>query len=251
MKKIYLIVAILSFFFSCKEEEPSPLAVETVSAIVQDDGSVLVTGKLLSSGGASGVNLIVAYGNEADPGEDEIWRENCVKNGNNYTAIISDLNDTATYYFRAIVKSTSHHVSAGKIIMLKNIKAKPVVAPCSPGLNKVNHGVGNPDQTFVNIGSSTSPIAWTISTSAKGIFYEVSFEKKPSTGIYTTVEDFKPEGKGVYIRLGDGLSDYIITGGSKVYVNKIALNKWDITVCEAPFVMGLKSKLTFRLQCEE
>ena len=248
MKKALFILVLSLLLITCKDKEVLPLTVETVSAVVQTDGSVLLTGRIVADGGAPAADRGFGMGEEADPGVDEILIENPSINGKLFTSIRSGFKANTKYYFRAFARSGGVY-SVGKIIMLDSIKSNPVVAPCTPVINTVNHGVGNPSENLLNIGASTSPISWDISTSAKGIFYKISFEKKPSTGIYTTVEDFKPSGKAVYILLGDGLSNYTILQGAKVYVNQITPNKWDIIVCEAPFVMFLKSKLTMRIQC--
>ncbi len=250
MKNTYLFISLSLFLITCDEPKVKPFAVETVSAFAQDDGSVLLTGRIASDGGSAISTRGFGMGTEADPGENEKIVENAKVNGDLFTSSVSDFDETKKYYFRAFARSATGISTVGKIIMVENIKAIPVVAPCSPALNTVNHGVGGGDKNFKSIGANTTPIGWSISTSANGIFYKINFEKKPSTGIYTTVEDFKPEGKGVYILLGDGLSDYVITGGAKVYVNKLAADKWDIVVCEAPFVMGLYSKLSMRLQVQ-
>ena len=250
MKKTLFVVAVSLLLITCKDNEVTPLTVETVSAVAQDDGSVLLTGRIVADGGAPSADRGFGMGEEAVPGDNEILLEHPTINGKLFTAVATGFKENAKYYFRAYAKSSGIYTT-GKIIMLNNIKAIPVVAPCTPAINTVNHGGSNTTNNLLNIGASTSPIAWTISTSAKGIFYKISFEKKPSTGIYTTVEDFKPEGKAVYILLGDGLSDYTVIKGANVYVNQILPNKWDIIVCEAPFVMFLQSKLTMHIQCED
>jgi len=245
LKKALFIFTLTLFLASCDEEKTEPLSIETVSAVIQDDGSVLLTGKIVSEGSSGISELGFGIGENPEPDENEIIIKNAITQGNLFSLVATDFDENTKYYFRAFAKAAGI-VTTGKIIMLENIKAKPVVAPCTPVLNTVDYGQGTGN--FANIGASTSPMGWEISTSAKGIFYKIRFENKPSTGIYTTVSDFVPAGKGVYILLGDGLSDYPVEPGAKVYVNKIDANKWDITLCQAPFTMLLKMKLSFRIQ---
>jgi len=246
MKKTIYLLLIPVFLGNCKKESKS-LEVSTVSATVQDDGSVLLRGRLNSDGGLSGVGVGFGYGTSIVPTDSETFIKDLKLTDKSFTATVNNLNESKKYYFRAFAGNGSQLVF-GKIIELENIKAKPVIAPCTPELNTVNHGDGNPTAPLLRISANTSPIAWTTHfTDGNGYNYKISFEKKPSTGIYTTIKDFIPKGTQVYVLINDG-SDHIVEKDYKVYVNKIATNKWDITICEAPFFMFFDCKLTIRFQ---
>lgn len=233
---------------TCKDEV-EPLQVDTVSAVLQDDGSVLLTGKLNSDGGLSGISIGFGYGTHAVPNDSEIVIDDLSMKDKIFTTEINDLDENKKYYFRALA-GNGNKFGQGRIISLENIKAKPVVAPCKPALNTVDHN-GNPNASVKGISTVETPIGWSISFNAGNFLYKINFPNRPKTGIYSTVEDFKPEGKAAYILISDKIDESVVEMGAKVYVNKTAAQKWNITVCEAPFTFALKNKLSLNLEVVE
>lgn len=233
---------------TCKDEVV-PLNVDTVSAVVQDDGSVLLTGKLNSDGGISGVSVGFGYGTNVVPNDSEIVIENLSLKNKIFTSQINDLDENRQYYFRALARN-GNNIVQGRLLSLENIKAKPVVAPCNPGINIVDHN-GNSKASVKGISTVELPIGWSISFSAGNFVYKINFPERPKTGIYSTVEDFIPEGKAVYIHISDKLDESVVDMGAKVYVNKTGANKWNIVVCEAPFTLLIKNKLTLNMDVVE
>ena len=239
MKRILLFatISVLSFA-GCKKalnkvEDYYP-KVTTVSATVLPDGSVQVVGQIDSEGdtpiqytGFAMDTLPSVNINQSQVTTD--------MTGNSFTAIYSDLSSTAHYYFRAWAANTNGY-SQGNVISVDNIKAQPVVAPCTPTLNTVNIGGGQPTENIYNVDPPTYQGGYyTLSASSNSVSMTLNFGNMPTTRVYTTTTNSTPSGNYVNLGFYSGFLSGVLSDGSLVYVNQKTASSWEITICNAPW----------------
>ena len=196
-KKLIILIAACLIFASCKKIEKDPRdyypTVKTISAVVLDDGSVLVTGEITSEGASE----ILYSGFCMDSINDPSMLSNQVmgqRNGNIFTTIYENFDITKKYYFRSWA-ANDYGYAYGNTLSLDSIAAIPVIPPCSMTPNTTEFGSGV--KTFTNVGS---PVAgfddWTVSaTSTSGVNLSLTFGEKPRTRKYVTAsytDQFSP-----------------------------------------------------------
>ncbi len=254
MKIIIKSISLLSFFIlafflsNCKEPETKELEIETISVTDQQDGTVLLIGRINSDGGSSVNNYGFCISTDSMPGLDDKVIGNPSKTNDRFSAIYDDFDIQTKYYFRAFGNNQLRG-TFGAIKTLDSIKPVEVIAPCTPALNTVNLGMGNPSATYTGLSAVDYGNRWILSGAASGVSFSYRFEKKPTNGFYTTEISGWPKGRAVHILLGYDFSDYIINAGAIMYVKQLSKDKWDISLCDAPFkyVLGLNAKLSTRI----
>lgn len=256
MKKIIsfflLIVFILS---SCKKVEKDvndyyPV-VKTVSATVLSDGTVEVKGEITSEGAApiNDAGFCTDTLNYPDMLDMQTIATNI--QGESFSVVYSGLKPFTRYYFRSWA-TNAYGYSYGNIIFLDSIAATPLVAPCSPPMNTVDIGTGTGEETFYTVNATEHSYYWEIQAHSNSVLLNLDFKTKPVTGIYTTTTSTSPEDNTVNVNFWSGSIGPTLLAGSSVYVNQINSNKWEITICNAPWKYGSSIfYLTTKLICQQ
>lgn len=253
MKKILfgtLALSILLFSISCRKAKKDfndylPVT-KILSATVQTDGSVVVQGELESIGEAKTNYIGFCCSTNSTPvlGNKQII---CQLNDNKFTATFLQLSSDSAYYFRAWATNKFGY-SYSNIIKLDSIVAPHVTAPCT----QVNETVAT--GTTFGHGSyyGAHPCLWSSTYSeyiitgntSVGVDVNIYMNAPLSQGLYTTTGYDPPGYREMYVQFLDG-SLYVLNPGTKVYVNKIGANLFDVTICDAPWLFSGSTTLLF------
>ena len=241
-KSIYTLSLFTAVFLltTCKKVQKDVMdyypKVTTVSATVQPDGSVIMQGTIVSSGTSSIEYSGFCMGTMSTPKMTDNQALSTSTQGNNFYATYSGFNSGTKYYFRSWA-TNGDGWSYGNIISLDSIVTQPVVATCSPAMNSVNIGGGNPTETYISVGApAQGPSSWDFQASSNSNTVNFSFGESPLTKIYTTTTSNTPGPTQVYIYFYSGFISGALNDGSPVYVNKSGASTWVITICNAPWV---------------
>src|SRR5689334_2336018 len=155
--KLLLIAPLLMAAISCTKVEKDPLdyypKVETVSAVVLDDGSVQVTGQIIDEGADA-----IEYGGfcmDTLSNPKMMSKQIIATNsGGTFTAIYENFDITKTYYFRSWA-ANGYGYAYGNVIALDSIEAEPVIPTCTPPQNSMNYGGGTGTQYFTDVTTPT------------------------------------------------------------------------------------------------
>lgn len=246
--KLIILIAACLIFASCKKIEKDPLDyypnVRTVSAVVQDDGSVLVTGEIISEGASE----ILYSGFCMDLVNDPSMLSNqviCQRNGNFFTTVYENFDITKKYFFRSWA-ANDYGYTYGNTISLDSITAIPVIPPCSMTPNTTNFGAGT--ETFTNVGSPIMGFDdWTLTASTGGTTFTLTFGEKPKTRKYVTASYANLSSPGfVKISFNSGFIYGSVDDGADFYVNQTGLNQYEMTLCTSPYSYQ-NSTLSIRL----
>lgn len=236
--KFIFILSVLTaiVFSSCRKVEKDPLdyypEVKTVSAIVQDDGSVLVTGEIADEG--ADVIQYAGFSMDTLAVPDMITNQIiCQVNGTVFTTVYDNFDITKKYYFRSWA-ANEYGYSLGNVIYLDSITATPVVAPCNPNNNSVNFGGFNPTQYFTSVPAPNQGFdTWDITASTGQGLYYIKFGASPVTKIYTTTLNTSPGPNEVRISFASGFTQGALNDGSLFYVNQVTPGNWTMILCNA------------------
>lgn len=227
--------------------------VSTVSANVTQDGSVEVTANVtLKSGSLDYIGFCMDTLPEPNMMKNQVIVEGL--NGSEFKNIYAlNFNPAKTYYFRSWAASGKGY-SYGNTISVSNIKAIPMVAPCTLNTNSSDIGFfgsnGSGDQgsaynvTAVDNFSGTWDITSYGYTSSAGTL-RFHFGSALKTKVFTTTEG-SAYGDLVAISVSSGFNSGYVLKGYKVYVNKISEGVFEITVCDTPWKLD-ESTATFKL----
>ena len=215
--------------------------VSTVSAVVNEDGDVEVTGDVTLKTGSL---HYIGFCMDTLPVPDMLKNQEIVTelNGSQFKTVYSmNYNPAKTYYFRSWAAS-SYGYKYGEVLSLSNIRAAVVSAPCtlnpnSSNIGLVNSGPGPAGSVYNVSGVSQSSSTWNISCNgydANAGRLSLSFGSEPKTKVYTTTEG-GAYGNLVSISITSGFTSGVVKAGSKVYVNKISEGIFEITICDAPW----------------
>ena len=244
MKKLAIAVCMVFILFlnnACrkplKEVDDYFPVIKTVSAVVQDDGSVLVTGEVESEGKAKDaviryVGFCVSTGAEPKMLEKQLIAE---LSGSHFTGVYpaSLFSVDSLYYFRTW-GTNRYGYSYGNSIALDSIIAVPVTPPCNLAMNMVNIGGSQPTAYYDDIkGPSTDNSI--VATSFNGPSVTFEFGSALTTGVYQTTTNSSPVGKQVFVSFYYQFISGALNTGSKVYVKKINSTRYEISICEAPW----------------
>ncbi|MEO8148227.1 MAG: hypothetical protein ABI723_11340 [Bacteroidia bacterium] len=256
MKKILFVILIAgaTMIASCKKtlkdvNDYFP-EVKTVSAVVNPDGTVEVTGEIISEGNAEIENAGFCLSTDSVPYMLD-GQVICNIDGSTFTATYSDFDPYKKYYFRSWATNDYGYVY-GNIVALDSIKATPVIAPCTPALNTINIGGGTPTDNMI----AQAPVAgidgWEVHCSGFSYVNSVvfNFGSKPSTKIYTTTTSSNPGADEVNVIFHAGFNSGTLSDGGKVYVNQKNSTSWEISICDAPWTLSSSTLyLTTRFMC--
>lgn len=222
--------------------------VNTISATVQPDGTVLVKGEIESEGAAPVEYFGFCCGTLEQP---ELLDRQLIAetwDGQFFSATYTGFEPDSTYYFRAWATNDYGYVYSDIILPLANIIAAPVIAPCSVSLNTCAIGGGQPVAEYYTVSAPTASIGqWEITaTTATGPVVNLIFGSSVTTGIYSTVNYNSPAAGQVFVSFYSGPITGSLNEGSKVYVNRIGTDIYEIAICDAPWVYNGGSPLYFR-----
>lgn len=211
--------------------------IETVSAVVQPDGSVRVTARITDQGGSDIVSAGFCASTSPTPEMLDAQALGSVS-GDMVTAVYTGFSTTGTYYFRSWV-TNDHGYTYGNIIALSDIEPEPVVAPCTPNMNQVILGGGLMTQNYSQISMPSGYMGvwqFTALSSAHNFTYRVGGAL--STRIYTTTTSNDPPVGQIRIGFFSGFTNASIHAGQSVYVNQLSPTQWEFVVCGATWGSG-------------
>lgn len=237
MKKIVsitIVIAAALLFNGCvkakKNVQDYFVKVKTVSAVVQDDGSVLVTGEIESEGEAAVENIGFSCGTTENHKLTSRQVDGS-QNGNTFTAVFEDLSDDSTYYFKAFA-TNAYGYSRGNSISLSGITAAPVVPTCTLSTGYLNLGAfpAESNLNFLNFYNSLG--VWEASGGTTFTSVNIRFLGQPKTKQYTTEANYTPSGPGyVFVSFNRGTISSSLNAGTPVYVNEISPGVFDVVIC--------------------
>jgi hypothetical protein len=221
--------------------------IQTTSAIVQPDGTVLLEGEVESEGAAPIDLLGFCWLN----GEIPTLRNNqalaATYEDGKFSTVISDFDSDSVYYFRSWATNNYGYVY-GNVLSLEGIIATPVDPPCTLSPNSWNHGAGS----YGTINDASEPAylvdTWNVSADGNGIAVTLYFGSELTTGIYETSASTSPGSNGVYVNFYAGFINGHLNSGSDVYVNTIAPHQYEITICNAPWTYQSGSTFNFNMR---
>jgi hypothetical protein len=249
MKKSILFLLISSFsFVSCKKALKNVddyfVKVETVDAIVQSDGSVLLKGKIISQGAAKLEYLGFCFSSDSNPKIQDNQIQINQLSGNTFETVVKGLSYDSVYYFRAWA-TNRYGYSLGKTIYLDSIQATPAVAPCSIDLNKVTID-GNQFYTFFNQTQYTNVDnnkVYTLST-YDGPTVTFTCGSPLTTGIFQTTTYTNPGPGFMKISFIFQTINTSLLDGSEIYVNINADGNYSVEVCDGKWKFTTSSNFT-------
>ncbi len=242
MTKIILLAAILASFFiaSCnkvlKDVNDYYPKVVTTGAVINVDGSVTITGRIESEGAASVLYAGVCMDSLSNPRllDNQLLTDTIF--GNEFKVTYDYFKPFTRYYFRTFAVN-DYGYKYGNVIYLDSIAAMPVIPPCSPVLYSCSIGGGTGTSTFYQVGAPQPEVnGWSIHADTNNTTFDFLFGKKPRTGIYTTIQSSTPPPGYVDVSFYSGFINGTLSAGSLVYVNQLEVNKWEVTICSAPWI---------------
>jgi hypothetical protein len=235
---LILIVLLVACRKPLKEVNDYFPKVKTLSAVVELDGSVTITGQIESVGETKDAALEYAgfcFSTGSDPKMQEnqlIAQVNGSSFSVNYPGTL--FNVDSTYFFRSWAVN-NYGYAYGEIISVDSIIATPVTPPCSLPSNSVNLGGGTGTHFYYNVDAPDSYNFFAGSTST-GPFVHFQFGSALTTGIYHTTTSSSPNPGEVNVNFYSGSISGALNTGSDVYVNRISPGVHEITICSAPWI---------------
>ena len=211
--------------------------VKTASAVIQSDGSVLVTAEIESEGGSAVENIGFSCGTAANHKLTSRQIKGS-RNANGFTGVYDNLANDSTYYFRAFA-TNSYGYSRGDIISLSGIKAAPVVATCTFVTGYLDMDAFPPETnlSFPNLSNSFGVYESYGGSSFTNV--TIRFLGVPKTGLYTTEQSYTPSGsKNIFVSFNRSSISASLLTGSAVYVNEISTGLFDVYICNGSWVYG-------------
>ncbi len=211
--------------------------VKTVSAVVQNDGSVLVTAEIESVGGAPVENIGFSCGTTENHKLTTRQMDGSLS-GSVFTAVYQNLAADSTYFFKAFATNAYGYVR-GASVAVSGITPAPVVPTCTFVLGYIDLGGFAPDNnlSFGNLTPSFN--IYQANGSSSQVNMQVRFNGIPKTGIWTIDNNYSPSlTKGVFISFNVGFISGSLNSGANVYVNEISVGVFDVYICNATWTYG-------------
>ena len=201
--------------------------VQTLSAKTQPDGSVVVTGLVVSG------HTPIAYAGfcmDTMPNPDIMTNQVfAAVNGDTFSCTYKSLNALKRYYFRAWAGNGEAY-AAGKDVFVDSASFDTTLIPCHFGLYSLTFtGPFNPRDSFVyfdKLAQSAMDYSFTAYTNLHRIGF--TFGIIPTSGFYTVTDADEPGSKGVIITF-DGITS---KAGSTLYLRQITNSIFEITICD-------------------
>ena len=250
---ILISFSLLSFFSACNKtkvdfDNYAPV-VKTTSVELLEDGSVKVTGEIISDGVDDLVMVGFCMDTIPNPHLLSNQKHTDTLMGNKFSCIYPALDDKHTYYFKAWAANMQVYAT-GEVLRLDSVFVKVVEAPCTPPLDSII--ATNAQRTKKEFFSDISELEenfdnWKLTarvyTSISEL--EISFLKPPVNGVYETVKNLTSHKPSVVVKY-DG---WTVDEGAEVYVKKLGAKEIEISVCSAYVYNGfVKDNITFRIR---
>lgn len=236
MRPTLALIALFLVLFSCKKAEKDVYnyypKVKTLSAKVQSDGSVLVTGKLLSEG--AGELWGVGFCMDTLPHPEMHFRQKICDTlwDGEFHAVYTSLDALKKYYFRSWAVNENGY-TYGEDIPLESISIDSASIPCQVAMNTIKiSGFIPEEEAFISVGPVEHGVEWEVWAYSNSHSVHFSFLQQPTTGKYKITTG---TGAGYYVNvLVDG---YSLTSGD-IYVEQINSTTHQFTICNAIFPGG-------------
>lgn len=231
--RIFFISAFVLLFAACRKVEKDPRAyyptVKTLSAEKLPDGTVKVTGRLISKG-SSGIEFAgFCMDTLPNPGmtQNQVIVSAIAADTFSYT--FGSFNTLKKYYFRAWV-ANGHGYGMGDAVLADSIIFDSTAIPCSPAKQKVSWAgipyTATEGYTYIS-GLTATSYGYDVLTSSGSHTIIYSFGQYPISGFYKTSGNTDPRQYIMNITV-DGIKT---DGGATVYVRQLFDKTIDITLC--------------------
>jgi hypothetical protein len=238
----FLAPIILLFFCTCTKVEKDVNnyypKVKTTDVTLMPDGSVKVTGEIVSEGNTSLVLIGFCMDTIADPGVLSNQQSVNELYGNTFTTTYTSLSRFHKYYFKAWAANENGYVT-GNVIAIDSVSIGEDYIPCTLPMDTLTltSSNGSNHQKYTEIGVITeNTLEWSIDMQTDLHSLSISFGRYPIEGIYQTTANSTPEqGYSATITM-DG---YQAAAKASVYVRQIDSKTIEVTICNANIFDGL------------
>lgn len=231
LTRLFLAFPVL-LFATCKKVEKDVRNyypdVRMVSAVAQPDGTVLVTGEVLSEGNKplsyagfcmDTIPLPAMLSNQ-QPAE--------TMNGNQFSYTYRSLSGAKKYYFRFWATNENGYDLSDASLSVDKPSFSQDLIPCQPAYNRLRIE-GHTVQDYYHITPlEQGALTWDCFASANNRILYFRFNKWPVNGVYRIFPYTSSYPDLVYVRL-DG---YELEEGGKVYVRELDEHTLEITICD-------------------
>ncbi len=252
MKSFPLLLLISAFFItasSCDKLQKDP-EVKLAFSEIADDGVVMTA---TVSSGKKNVSMVgFCYGKTSMPVAEPSYSVGYTTtissfSGNDFTSVIphDHFESYTGYYIRPFVKTNSGKYIYGQEVYYDTIQRQPVTPTCMLSDNYFASGVSSP-YTFSGVNVYYGSMdgyelnAFSYSTTDHLIF---EFKRKPKTGIYKTSTYASDDNSMVHVIINVGSMSKNLESGYPIYVNEVAKDKFEITLCEVPWKFSSSTTL--------
>ncbi len=200
--------------------------VKTVSAQVVADGSVEITGEIVSSGNTDVYYVGFCADTVPNPRMTANQRQSAGLDGKRFTYTYEGLDATKKYYFRAWATNKEGYAIGGDVeVDSVFLPSDPV--PCNLNINSIS--VNATTEVYTNISSLVqSGGVWIATATSNNHKLEVRFAAKPLSGKYIITKAIPGDR---YMNIF--LDNVAVNGGADVYVRQLTGGKLKISLCSA------------------
>ena len=235
------LIALAILYSGCKkallEVEDYFPKVRTETVTANPDGSVTVTGVIVSQGASpvdvagfcsSGSPLPIMTDNQAI----------AQVSGDHFSVTYSGLAPYTTYYFRSWA-TNEHGYSYGDPLRIDSVMAVPVTPPFTPEMNTISPGGGLQEDYYYPLQAmEQNPGVYELRAQGGYISMRYYFGTPLQTGVYTTQNSVNPGPGQMKLVFYSGTITAGLNNGSPVYVNQLTPTSWEVTICYAPWSLG-------------
>lgn len=226
-------------------------AVRTVSATVQEDGSVLVKGALLREGLDPASFLGFCMDTAAKPGMLSGQQLTDTIRDGIFQAVYRDLKPFTRYYFRAFAANANGY-AYGEPIAIDNVIVADAAISCLPAADTISL-ISSYRSEAGRVMSVSAPqrntTEWEIDVYASGASLRLNFSTYPGQGIYTITEATSFSSSGRYVRVmfsGSVTYGTLLSPGTKLYIKPIDTKHFELRFCDAALQLGPGYKVSAR-----
>ncbi len=246
-KPLYIALFISILLAGCKKVEKDVRdyypEVKTTSVEQLPDGTVKVTGEIISAGNTEIYYAGFCMDTIPMPAMLSNQKEVSFLEGNRFSIIYDELNKTQKYYFRAWAANGNGYDIADNDVSIDSVTISSSIIPCSPGMDTITftYGTSVRHEPYLSISDIEQGQGWNINmyTYQSSSIY-LTFARKPISGVYEIVSDIS----GNTFTAEMMVDGYQADAGAKVYVREIDANEIEVTICEAKVYDDLFRKNT-------
>jgi hypothetical protein len=218
--------------------------VTTVSAIVQNDGSLLVTGNITSQGDDAVKHCGMSLSTSSSPALND--RQLVASVGTTFSCSYAALSPDSVYYIRAWA-ANRYGYAMGNILTVDSVKVGHVTPPCTLTANTANLGTGT-GTASVSSGNAISYDSFSgyysftaYLPSSDAITF--MFGSHVANGIFTSAATAYPTARQVVVTYFNSPTSttYHVNDGASVYINTVNTGVYDITLCDGPWSNGVNT----------